>query len=84
MITKRLTMHPDGSFEEVMDDHPDSIELSVNAKGTVQASIKVYFNEQITSRDVGNRIQALMEESEKRITAMGLVSAAQRVEEKTE
>ena len=47
-------------------------------------SLKVYFNEQITSRDVGNRIAALMQEAELRIAAMGLVSAAQRAGEKAE
>ena len=77
-------MQSDGSFEEVMDDHPDSIELSINSKGTVQVSLKVYFNEQITSRDVGNRIAALMQEAELRIAEMGLVSAAQRAGEKAE
>lgn len=36
---------PEGGFAETTDSDTDSMEITVNAKGQVQASFKVYFRE---------------------------------------
>ncbi len=79
MITTKRTVQPDGSYVDVTEGQPhDSIELSVNAKGTVQATVKAYFSADTSDLEAQSRISCLMDAAEGSIAFNGLLSAAQR------